>query len=611
MSETEIAVQLEDIGKQYRIYQRPIDRVVDVLGLDKFRLNKTKRYHTFWALRHINLILPRGGRIGFIGRNGAGKSTLLKVITGNIPPTEGTSKVKGTIQALMTTGTGFHPEFTGRHNIRASLSYQGISVKKQREIEEEVIDFTELEEFIDQPVKTYSTGMYARLAFTVATAIEPDLLVIDEVLGAGDAYFASKCAQRMNELTTNTGATVLLVSHSTDSILRYCDECIWLERGKVVQQGQSMEVTKAYNAFIHELEDKRLKQKEKRRQGGVRSEEQLENLEDSLSVAFVVQGGGDEGFFDISEAVLLHNGEEQEKLLVGGVQDATLTHPAYVLLTGSQWGDSRDDGEVSYRQISLADANHPTSVSYVIFRMKTFTPEDQYALHIRYRTGAKANVSVSITHKGEFLLSMVPVPSPNEQWTEQTLPFGAAGQDAAAQTDGDSSDHGQGDELSPGEDAEAAALAVRKVSRWTGSGELLIQAVRIFDGEGREIRVFRSGEELNLEMTIEAQVDGDFQIIPCAVLYRLDGICVTNTRGAAISASLRKGQRRIITMTYPDLNFDDGNYVFSVAVYKTLDRIGESQWYDLMDRSYEIKLVDGADRYWNGLFQHPAAWSSK
>ena len=165
-----------------------------------------------------------------------------------------------------------------------------------------------------------------------------------------------------------------------------------------------------------------------------------------------------------------------------------MTHPSYVLLTGSQWSDSRDDGEVSYRQISLADAKHPTSVSYVIFRMKTFIPEDQYALRIRYRTGAKANVSVSVTHRSDLLLSMVPVPSPSEEWTEQILPFGAAEQDPPPVTEGDGSDSQQDDELSPQEEAQSAELADRKLSRWAGTGELMIRKTRILNGTGKEKR---------------------------------------------------------------------------------------------------------------------------
>ena len=259
---SEPAVRLDHLGKMYRLYKSPRERMADALGLRRLFFWGRKGGHEFWALRDISLTIQRGQRIGIIGRNGAGKSTLLKVICGNLHPTEGRCSVRGRIQALLEMGTGFHPEFTGRQNIRASLAYQGLSPARVREAEEDIVQFTELDEFMDQPVKTYSAGMYARLAFAVATSVRPDLLIIDEVLGAGDAYFASKCAARMKDLVEGCGATVLLVSHATDQILRYCENCLWLERGRIIQQGPSMAVIKAYDAFIRTIEDRRLKARE-------------------------------------------------------------------------------------------------------------------------------------------------------------------------------------------------------------------------------------------------------------------------------------------------------------------------------------------------------------
>ena len=179
------AIEIINVGKMYELFSSPLRRVLNAFGLDNLLFFEShKRRQLFWALRGVTLNILKGSRVGIIGNNGAGKSTLLKIITGNVSPTEGTVQIDGRIQALMELGTGFHPEFTGRQNIYASLAYQGISKEKILELEQDIIDFSELEKFIDQPVKTYSSGMFVRLAFAIASHADPDILVVDEI-GAG------------------------------------------------------------------------------------------------------------------------------------------------------------------------------------------------------------------------------------------------------------------------------------------------------------------------------------------------------------------------------------------------------------------------------------------
>ena len=259
----ENAVEIVNLGKMYRLFDKQSDRIQDIFGLDKLRFwDREPRYREFWALRNINLTVPKGERIGIIGRNGAGKSTLLKLIVGNLRPTEGSIHVNGKIQALLQIGTGFHPEFTGIENIRTALAYAGMDSKKIKSCMDEIIEFSELEDYIHQPVKYYSAGMYSRLAFAVSTSLEPDILIIDEVLGAGDAAFTSKCAERMKHLTQDTGATVLFVSHSMESVLEICNRAILLERGEITHQGTALEVSKIYNKKIRYEEELRARAKE-------------------------------------------------------------------------------------------------------------------------------------------------------------------------------------------------------------------------------------------------------------------------------------------------------------------------------------------------------------
>ena len=232
---SEHAIKLDGVGKMYKIFSSRTANLKDALGLPSVRKS---RYSAFWAVRDIDLELAQGQRLGIIGRNGAGKSTILKLITQNVAPTEGTVTVEGQVQALLDTGGGLHPEFTGDENIEASLTFLGLGHGEIRAARDDIAEFTELGRFLEQPFKTYSTGMQARLAFGIATTIQPEILVVDEILGAGDAYFFSKSITRMQRLI-ESGASVLLVSHALDQIIRFCDEAIWLERGQIVMRGQA------------------------------------------------------------------------------------------------------------------------------------------------------------------------------------------------------------------------------------------------------------------------------------------------------------------------------------------------------------------------------------
>jgi len=237
------------VRKEYRLYDSIPEQAIDVLGLSSLFFWRPNRYRTFIALDGIDLQVGHGERVGIVGRNGAGKTTLLKLITGNFTPTAGEIEINGDVQALMQTGLGFHGEFTGYENIKSSLIYNGLTGDELEPAVEEIIEFCELGDFLYQPVKTYSLGMRARLQFAAATAIRPDIVIIDEVLGAGDAYFNAKCSERMNHLT-KSGCTMLLVSHSMQQVVQFCDRCVWIDEGRVRMDGEVREVVGAYEVMI-------------------------------------------------------------------------------------------------------------------------------------------------------------------------------------------------------------------------------------------------------------------------------------------------------------------------------------------------------------------------
>ncbi len=249
MSEPVIAVR--DLSKAYSIYDKPLDVLKEaVFG--------GQRHDVFWALRDVNLDIREGQRVGIIGPNGAGKSTLLKIITGNLAPSTGTVEVRGSISAMLSLTSFLDPEQTGLENIRFNLIVNETPRSDIPRLTEEIIDFTELGAFIRAPVRTYSSGMNARLAFAISTAMTPDILVVDEVLGAGDAYFASKATMRMIDLCKQ-GRALLFVSHAMNAVQLLCDTVIWMDNGQIREIGPVDEIARRYEADFRRQEDEHLR----------------------------------------------------------------------------------------------------------------------------------------------------------------------------------------------------------------------------------------------------------------------------------------------------------------------------------------------------------------
>jgi ABC-type polysaccharide/polyol phosphate transport system ATPase subunit len=203
----------------------------------------------FYALRDITFAMDRGETIGLIGRNGSGKSTVLKLIAGVMAPTEGEVRVAGRVSPLIELGAGFHPDLTGRENVYLNASILGMSSREIREQFDDIVAFAELEEFIDTPVKRYSSGMYARLGFAVAVHSDPEVLLVDEALSVGDAFFEEKCLEKMHEFQQK-GTTIVVVSHSHDLISSFCERAIWLEHGRMVANGNAKDVVRQYTQTI-------------------------------------------------------------------------------------------------------------------------------------------------------------------------------------------------------------------------------------------------------------------------------------------------------------------------------------------------------------------------
>ncbi|NOJ71314.1 ABC transporter ATP-binding protein [Paenibacillus alvei] len=243
---SEVAIKVENLTKIYKMYSKPIDRLKESLNP-----MKRKYHYDHFALNNISFEINKGDIIGIIGKNGSGKSTLLKIITGVLSPTNGSVHVNGKISALLELGAGFNPEYTGIENIYFNGMVMGFTKEEMEQKVDSIIQFADIGDFINQPVKTYSSGMFARLAFAVAINVEPEILIIDETLSVGDMYFQAKCMSKMKELFSK-GVTVIFVTHDTNSIKSLCNKTLYLNKGNFVSYGPSEEVVDLYSKATRE-----------------------------------------------------------------------------------------------------------------------------------------------------------------------------------------------------------------------------------------------------------------------------------------------------------------------------------------------------------------------
>ena len=240
------AIEAHQLAKKYQLYAQPSARLKEMLS------PRHRSYHEeFWALEDVSFDVPRGGVLGVIGPNGSGKSTLLEIVAGTVEPTRGRVVTRGRIAALLALGAGFNPEFTGRENVLMNGEILGLPRSQVERSLPQIEQFAEIGEFMDRPVKTYSTGMYLRLAFSAAIHVEPEILVVDEVLAVGDAIFVNRCVQKFQELR-HRGVTVLLVSHDLPLVKLLCDRALLLYHGRVLAEGEPSDVVNRYNGLILE-----------------------------------------------------------------------------------------------------------------------------------------------------------------------------------------------------------------------------------------------------------------------------------------------------------------------------------------------------------------------
>ena len=246
---SEYAISVRNVSKMYKLYEKPMDRLKESLGF-----SREKKYREYYALKEVSFDIKRGETLGIIGTNGAGKSTILKIITGVLSQTSGEVLVNGRISALLELGAGFNPEYSGLENVYLNGTMLGYSREEIDGKLEAILEFADIGEFINQPVKTYSSGMFVRLAFAVAINIDPDILIVDEALSVGDVFFQAKCYHKFDEFK-KMGKTLLFVSHDLGSVNKYCDRAVLLNKGEKMAEGKPKEMIDLYKKLLVHQED--------------------------------------------------------------------------------------------------------------------------------------------------------------------------------------------------------------------------------------------------------------------------------------------------------------------------------------------------------------------
>lgn len=570
------AIQINGLGKMYRLYSNPFAKLIDAFNLSNVFFWKKNSYKEFWALRDLDLQVLRGERLGIIGRNGAGKSTLLKVIIGNITPSEGKVFVNGDIQALMELGTGFHPEFTGRENIHASLAYLGHTAESIRSLEEQIIDFAEVGQFIDQPIKTYSAGMYARLAFATATSVKPNILIIDEVLGAGDAYFAGKCADRMQKLTEDAGATVLFVSHDLGSVQQMCDRVIWIDRGKIVHSGDPLHVTKAYYASVLNEEKIRLQTRNFKQ-----AEKQINGQDNTVSQPEVHQvffrltidnGNGPYKKHPIRRLSLSDQKDIVFSVEVGAPMDNDITQAAYLIYDEQlmNWSAPTKVKKIRVRYVESSDEQYKHA-PFIFSVPRTLWQSSKFLLEIEHAVQDGEDVWVEMLEDGEYkrLGKLTPA---IHGWYVDTYPATLANK-------------------------EAFVLNTKLIKydstkdKWQDN-DVYIEFAKLVDVNYKSNSVFSLGDTINLDILIRSKV----RIQECWLaipIYDERGNCVFQKVKKMINGIPKGKIRYIFSIIQPQLR--QGNYVFSIGLLSEYNPNSTSQlsFYCLWNRCIEFRIDEG------------------
>jgi lipopolysaccharide transport system ATP-binding protein len=521
------SIRARGLTKVYRLYRRPAYRLLDLFGLCPAQ---DRYYVEHAAVDHLDLTISPGEKVAIIGRNGAGKSTLLKLISGVLRPTSGSIEVRGSLKALLEIGTGFHPEFTGRDNVLASLAYQGLVGAEASRKLEEIVDFAELGEYIDQPMKTYSSGMMVRLMFSAASCVEPDVLVADEVLNVGDAYFSQKSFARLKELSDRREATFVLVTHDFYSALNVCDRFVWVEKGRVGADGPGKAVVSAYEFSIKEQEE--IRQRAAKIRGVAGSPRPAPVAAITLRFSALGAHTIDSPFILAGlEAVWSDGTSRALPMETAGIADAVRWLP------GSSVARSRVEERPCLRWAEYGDLFH--TMEFVL--QTDAQGQGPRLLSVEYQYAGTVAVAVNVSHDGRRFENVAALPPSGVGWKKEEIIVDAG----ASTADGQPSAHSR--------------------HRY-GTADITIERVRLLGASGEETAQFENGRSVEIEIEYRVRNLEVARHNVVAIAFHKDG-AIPATRFVH-SDWVFQGQYGTVRLFIPKLRLAQGRYTLSIAIFR-------------------------------------------
>jgi ABC-type polysaccharide/polyol phosphate transport system ATPase subunit len=527
---SDLVIQAKNLKKIYRLYAGPGYRFLDMFGMLGHR---PAAYTEHAALDGVDLEIRRGEKVAIIGRNGAGKSTLLKLLTRVIEPSSGTLDVKGKAHALLQIGSGFHPDFTGRENVYAYLAQLGVTGREADRKYADIVEFAELEEYIAQPVKTYSSGMAVRLMFSTSTAITPDLLVLDEVLGVGDAYFAHKSYGRIRELCERDGTTLLLVTHDVYSAVSICERVIWIDRGRVLMDGDGASVINAYESSIRLQEEHRLRLKAEHRSRELAAADRTVPV---VVEIYATDGAPPPCPMYFSRVDLFVHGARVGALPL----DGTPQPGAALQMEGTSWGEAAEwAGRAARPMQNFGSPFHKVAGTF----SASATDGDVaggLSVEIDYWSAEPCSLAVRGFVDGRDV-PLGPLPSSAGVWaTHRAVPV----------------------EMTVSEKAETLSSSGRQ-----GTGAIVVERVIPVNGDRRETYAFRHGEVFELHISYRIHQPGLRERPHILVAFHRDGVQdVMRTICRDFVFDERERREGIVVLRFPKLPLANGTYSVTVMI---------------------------------------------
>ncbi|AIL12288.1 hypothetical protein IM40_00160 [Candidatus Paracaedimonas acanthamoebae] len=603
----QFSLYIEKLSKKYTLYENNSDKFIDLSGLGKLMPWKHISKREVYALNDINLFVKKGERLGIIGENGAGKSTLLKIISGNAHPSTGVVRIEGKIQSFLELGTGFHSDMTGYDNIYTYLAIHGIPEKEIEQKRADIIDFSELEDFIYHPIKTYSSGMFARLAFSVTTAIEPEIMVVDEVLSAGDAYFTGKCIERMKNLTENNNITVIFVSHDMSSIQHLCNRCIWIKNGQIIADGDPLSIVKEYASYSHKKEELRLKSKEMKISRSHISPMKSTSIDEPI--LFRIYGDGqplNDQPIRIYKISILHNDKIINELIPGSTYDDDTSLPAYILYSKKDmdWGEREKDEFGSFRAVYDRNSKFQHAPFQFLLPENYLTSKNELSLEVTYSSNVVGSIEIFMENLNAY--QQVGKLTPTKNDTHKIIfPFSLVQTNEVLNSPEENDENGIIE--SPTLSSSTESTVLQDSSKYEkGSKEIELTQVKLIQ-DNEDKRVLISGKSLTIELHYTANSPVMNPVFVFCI-YSNDGKCIAQflSNTSDLNQALIENSG-VFSFAIDKLFLGNGHYVASVAIFKNLryDRL-ESEAYHLIDRSYFFQIFDPlSEKFERGICIQP------